>query len=77
MTITNESENEALKTGYQQVLTKLQAQEANILGEQHIARGKPHEAVQAFTRAIELDGNEPLFYSNRSDAYLKYGNVGV
>lgn len=65
-----------MKSGYQQVLTKLQAQEANILGEQHIAKGKPHEAVQAFTRAIELDA-DPLFYSNRSDAYLKYGNVGV
>jgi hypothetical protein len=57
--------NDALKAGYDQALKRAQSLEANILGEQQLAKNKPHDAVKAFDNAIALEPNDALFYSNR------------
>ena len=44
---------------------------ANIQGLIHNERGEYHEAIAAFTRAIELDPTFALAYSNRGRAYIE------
>ncbi|XP_076636050.1 small glutamine-rich tetratricopeptide repeat-containing protein alpha [Colletes latitarsis] len=36
--------------------------------------GKHHEAIANYTKAIELDGRNAVFYCNRAAAYSKIGN---
>lgn len=57
--------------------TDAQKQEANRLkdeGNKFFTQGKFAEAVEKFTAAIELDGTNHIFFSNRSGAHLGLGD---
>jgi hypothetical protein len=49
------------------------AAEAKERGNAHFKAGEFELAVAAFSDAIKLDGNDAVFWSNRSGAYLKLG----
>lgn len=38
---------------------------------------KYQEAIDAYTRAIELDGSNPIFYSNRAQVHIKMESYGL
>ncbi|CAN0020001.1 unnamed protein product, partial [Laminaria digitata] len=40
-----------------------------------LVSGKWAEAVEGYTRAIDLDPDNKVYYSNRSAAYLKLGDA--
>jgi len=65
--------NELMKQGYEQAKNKVLAMEANIKGEQELAKNKPYDAMNAFDRAVKLDPAEALYWCNRSDANLQLG----
>jgi stress-induced-phosphoprotein 1 len=44
-------------------------------GNKLLQQGKFEEAIAAYTQAIELDGSDHIFYSNRSAAYLSKGDA--
>lgn len=44
------------------------------LGNEEYARGNYEEAIGLYTRAIELDDTNPVFFSNRAQAHLTMGN---
>ena len=43
-------------------------------GNKHFKAGKYEDAIISFTKAIEVDPDNAIFYSNRSSAYLKIMN---
>ena len=45
------------------------------LGNKHLQAKEYDEAIGAYTKAIELDPNDHIFYSNRSAAYLSKGDA--
>jgi stress-induced-phosphoprotein 1 len=45
-------------------------------GNGHLQKGEFPQAIEAYTKAIELDGSDHIFYSNRSAAYLSSGDGG-
>lgn len=44
------------------------------LGNEEYARGNYEEAIGLYTRAIELDDTNPVFFSNRAQAHITMGN---
>jgi tetratricopeptide (TPR) repeat protein len=52
------------------------AAEFKTIGNDHLQNGEFPQAIEAYTRAIELDGSDHIFYSNRSAAYLSSGDGG-
>eukprot|EP01116_Phalansterium_solitarium_P020487 TRINITY_DN6069_c0_g1_i1.p1 TRINITY_DN6069_c0_g1~~TRINITY_DN6069_c0_g1_i1.p1 ORF type:complete len:364 (+),score=114.95 TRINITY_DN6069_c0_g1_i1:70-1092(+) len=65
--------NELMQKSCEQAKNKVLAAEANVKGEQDLAKGKPLDAINSFDRAIKLDPEEFLYHSNRSEANLTYG----
>jgi len=45
------------------------------IGNGHLQKGEFHQAIDAYTKAIELDGSDHVFFSNRSAAYLSAGDA--
>ena len=43
-------------------------------GNKHLQAGEFDQAIEAYSRAINLDGSKHVFYSNRSAAYLSKGD---
>ena len=54
---------------------KVQAEAAKAEGNAAFAAGRNAEAVEAYSRAIELDPDNHVLWSNRSAAYLKLGDA--
>lgn len=57
--------------------TEAQKQDANVLkdeGNKFFTQGAYKEAIEKFTAAIELDGTNHIFFSNRSGSYLGSGD---
>jgi len=50
------------------------AVEYKALGNAALQAGKISEAISNYTKAIDLDGSNHVYFSNRSAAYLKKGN---
>ena len=46
-------------------------------GNEFFEQGKFEDAIEAFTKAIELDPNDHRYYSNRSAAYLSKGDANL
>lgn len=44
-------------------------------GNQHLQKGEYDQAIEAYTKAIEINPNDHVFYSNRSAAYLSKGDA--
>jgi DnaJ homolog subfamily C member 8 len=53
---------------------RLQAEAFKADGNALLAEGKYREAVEMYSRAIELDPDNAVYYSNRSAAYLALGD---
>jgi tetratricopeptide (TPR) repeat protein len=53
--------------------SKRSAEEAKLAGNAAFKAGKYNEAIEAYTEAIESDGLQPAFYSNRAMTYVKMG----
>jgi stress-induced-phosphoprotein 1 len=51
------------------------AAEFKNIGNGHLQKGEFDEAIAAYTKAIELNGSDHVFYSNRSAAYLSKGDA--
>jgi stress-induced-phosphoprotein 1 len=51
-----------------------EAQQFKTQGNAAFSAGDNAEAVKCFTRAIELDANDHVFFSNRSAAYAAMGD---
>jgi stress-induced-phosphoprotein 1 len=51
------------------------AEGAKLQGNDHFRAGEFREAIASFSRAIELDPNNHVYFSNRSAAYLGQGNT--
>jgi serine/threonine-protein phosphatase 5 len=47
--------------------------EANVC----FQKGETMQAIELYTRAIDLDPDDPIFYSNRSAAYMKADMVNM
>ena len=47
------------------------AEDYNVLGNRCYNNEDYSEAIENYSKAIELDTNEPLYYNNRADAYYK------
>lgn len=45
------------------------------IGNKHLQAKEFDQAIEAYTKAIELDGSNHVFYSNRSAAYLSKGDA--
>lgn len=45
------------------------------IGNKHLQAGEFDQAIDNYTKAIELDGSNHVFYSNRSAAYLSKGDA--
>jgi len=43
-------------------------------GNEHFKKGEHAKAIEMYTYATELDPNNPIFYTNRSNAYFKMKN---
>jgi len=54
-------------------MSKAQAQEAKDKGNKFFSSGKYPEAIQWYTKAIQLDPADSAFYSNRAAAYMSTG----
>lgn len=50
------------------------AEECKAAGNASLQAGKVSEAIGNYTKAINLDGSNHVYFSNRSAAYLKQGN---
>jgi len=68
-----EPSNELMQKAYEQAKNKVLAAEANVKGEQDLAKSKPLDAITSFDRAVLLDPTEALYWCNRSDANLRWG----
>lgn len=51
------------------------AEEWKAKGNAALQAGKTSDAIEAYSKAIDLDGANHVFFSNRSAAYLKQGNA--
>ena len=51
------------------------ASEFKAAGNKFQQEGKFDEAIEAYTKAIDLDGSDHTFWSNRSAAYLAKGDA--
>ena len=47
------------------------AEELKAKGNQALQAGNPKEAVGFYTQAIEIDGKNKVYFSNRSAAFMK------
>lgn len=54
---------------------KAKAAEFKTLGNKSLQAGKLSEAIDYYTKAIDSDGTNHIYYSNRSAAYLKKGDA--
>lgn len=54
---------------------KAQAEAFKLAGNESFKKGEWEEAVEWYTKAIDLDPDDRVFYSNRSAAYLKIGDA--
>merc|ERR1712226_480905 len=50
------------------------AEEFKAKGNAALQSGKTSEAIEFYTKAINADGSNHVYFSNRSAAYLKQGN---
>jgi len=50
-----------------------QCSQYKLKGNALFKNGKTKEAIEMYTKAIEVDGSNHIYYSNRSAAYLKQG----
>lgn len=46
-------------------------------GNGHLKEHRYDEAIACYTQAIELDGSNPVFYSNRAQVHIKVENYGL
>lgn len=53
----------------------MSAAEFKDIGNKHLQAGEFDLAIENYTKAIELDGSNHVFYSNRSAAYLSKGDA--
>lgn len=51
------------------------AAEFKAQGNKHLTAGEYDLAIEAYSKAIELDSSDHIFYSNRSAAYLSKGDA--
>ncbi|KAL3801498.1 hypothetical protein HJC23_000936 [Cyclotella cryptica] len=56
-------------------MSNAQAEEFKALGNAALQSGKLTEAIEHYTKAINADGTNHVYYSNRSAAYLKKGDA--
>ncbi|KAL7516355.1 hypothetical protein ACHAWX_001380 [Stephanocyclus meneghinianus] len=56
-------------------MSKAQAEEFKAAGNAALQSGKLTEAIENYTKAINTDGTNHVYYSNRSAAYLKKGDA--
>eukprot|EP00611_Tribonema_gayanum_P010729 TRINITY_DN2080_c0_g2_i3.p1 TRINITY_DN2080_c0_g2~~TRINITY_DN2080_c0_g2_i3.p1 ORF type:complete len:484 (-),score=203.12 TRINITY_DN2080_c0_g2_i3:489-1895(-) len=54
---------------------KLQAEEFKTHGNEAFKKGQWQEAIDWYSKAIDLDPEDRVYYSNRSAAYLKLGDA--
>src|SRR6056300_371693 len=55
-------------------MSKAEAEEFKAQGNAALQAGKLTEAIENYTKAIDADGTNHVYYSNRSAAYLKKGD---
>eukprot|EP01097_Dermamoeba_algensis_P004480 TRINITY_DN2914_c0_g1_i1.p1 TRINITY_DN2914_c0_g1~~TRINITY_DN2914_c0_g1_i1.p1 ORF type:complete len:336 (+),score=86.13 TRINITY_DN2914_c0_g1_i1:72-1079(+) len=65
--------NAQTKTALAESFKKVEAEEANVRGEELMNKNKPSQAVESFTKSVENDPNNALYYCNRSKAYIANG----
>jgi len=53
----------------------LQARSFAELGNDAILKNKPQDAINYYTKAIELDSMKPVYYAKRGDVYGQVGNL--
>lgn len=58
----------------QTVFANAEAEKHNSQGDVHYEAGKYEDAIKEYTAAIELEGDNPLYYENRGWSYYKLGN---
>lgn len=56
-------------------MSKAEAEEFKAQGNAALQAGKLTEAIENYTKAIDADGTNHVYYSNRSAAYLKKGDA--
>ena len=56
-------------------MSKAVAEEFKALGNAALQAGKLTEAIENYTKAIDADGTNHVYYSNRSAAFLKKGDA--
>mmetsp|Transcript_195 Transcript_195/g.338 ORF Transcript_195/g.338 Transcript_195/m.338 type:complete len:562 (+) Transcript_195:77-1762(+) len=56
-------------------MTKAEAEKLKAAGNQALMANNLSEAIELYTKAINADGTNHVYYSNRSAAYLKQGNA--
>ena len=52
----------------------MQASDYKAQGNKHLQAKEFDQAIESYSKAIELNPNDHVFYSNRSAAYLSKGN---
>ncbi|GEQ72314.1 hypothetical protein JCM33374_g6001 [Metschnikowia sp. JCM 33374] len=57
-------------------MSKEQAVALKDQGNAFLKEQKYQEAIDAYTKAIELDGSNPIFYSNRAQVHIKMESYG-
>jgi stress-induced-phosphoprotein 1 len=58
-------------------MTNAAAEEAKAKGNKALQAGKTSEAIEHYTTAINLDGTNHVYFSNRSAAYLQQKNANA
>lgn len=53
----------------------MSAAEFKDIGNKHLQAGEYDKAIESYTKAVELDPSNHVFYSNRSAAYLSKGDA--
>lgn len=57
--------------------SKAKANDLKNEGNEYLKKGNFLEAVEAYTKAIELDPTNPIFFSNRAQSHIKMENYGL
>lgn len=58
-------------------MASLEAVKLKDEGNTHLKEHRYNDAIDAYTRAIELDGTNPIFFSNRAQVHIKLENYGL